>query len=443
MNAHPRSFDAPFRVCCLSRGITLALALFGASACGGAPGIQSAKSGNHKELLSAIQQHELTPRQVRRLAEETLKREVRLSKDREDRVFIQSLRSCSSTIESALQARSETHDGVGAEAALLLVETNHFSKGTERFASDPDGAWRAIAAREETTNGAKRRAYFLDPDERVRRTALLAALQTQDAEDTAALLEVSRLDPDPVCRNRALQTLSLIGGEGVANALSDRYTNASEEVKLSIVDAWGSSALYDVRGKEQLKRIVSHEEGYPALYAARILADDTDETTKNQGMACLIRFAETGTSPERRQALRALPGYEEETTRILLSATESEDTEVALIAWARLLQSPKFRAQAQHHLSEIAESADPLAFQAQAALSAFGDREILPLLHRQLESQDPLTRRLAGRALLRLRAWDDVAPLLADEEASVRRTIACEISAQPLRPQFGEDGHPR
>jgi hypothetical protein len=229
----------------------------------------------------------------------------------------------------------------------------------------------------------------------------------------------------------------------VASALSDRYANASEEVKLSIVDAWGSSALYDLRGKEQLKRIVTHEDGYPALYAARILASDPDETTKNQGMTRLIRFADAGTSGERRQALRALPGYEEATMRVLLSATKSEDPEVSLIAWARLIQSPQLRAQAQKHLSKIAESTDPLAFQARAALSASGDREILPLLQRQLENQDPVTRRLAGRALLRLRAWDDVAPLLADEEASVRRTIACEIIAQPHRPQFGEDGHPR
>src|SRR5690606_14158208 len=161
--------------------------------------------------------------------------------------------------------RGETHEGVGAEATLLLVESGNFRGGTDRVDSETDDAWRAIAAREETTNGAQRRAYFLDPDERVRRTALLAALEAQDAENSAALLEASRLDPDPLCRNRATQSLSLIGGESVANALSDRYEEGPEEVKLAIVDAWGSSALYDFRGKEQLKRIVTHEEGYPAL----------------------------------------------------------------------------------------------------------------------------------------------------------------------------------
>src|SRR5690606_16723531 len=105
-----------------------------------------------------------------------------------------------------LASRAKTHDGVGAEAAMILLELDQLD-GAERFASDPDGAWRALAARDSAERQLARQKYYLDPDERVRQAALLAAREANDETEIEHLLEVARLDPDPVTRSQAILTL--------------------------------------------------------------------------------------------------------------------------------------------------------------------------------------------------------------------------------------------
>ena len=402
------------------------------SGCANVPGLKSAQKGDYKSLRSILAQEQLKPGEVRRLAAETLSWEVRESKDREDRAFVRSLSSCSGQLTPSLRERAKNHDGVGAEAAFILLENGKLRKGTEQYAADEDGAWRALHARSANNNGEQRRSYFSDPDQRVRRAALTAAREVASKDDIELLLEVSRLDPDALARSRAFQALGRIGTERVALALKDRFSTAEEELRLSIIDAWGQKALYELGGRRELTRLLSHNSGFDAIFAAQILTKDKDVALRNQSYARLTSFTKDGTTQERRMALRFLPQKHAQTIPLLLTLAQDEDEQVAVIAWARLLGSKEHRAKSQAALTKWADSTSPLAYQARAALSASGDQDTIPLMQRQLNHDDPNTRKQAGLGLLRLSAWQQVAQLLADPDAGVRRTIACKVLARPL-----------
>jgi hypothetical protein len=138
------------------------------SACSTLPGLRAAREADYDSLRKTLETERLSPGQVRRLAQETLSTEVVRAKDREDREFIGGLRGCTSPLFGALERRSTTRDGVGAEAALLLLEAGRLDGSAKKFASEKDGAWRALSARDAKRDGDLRRKYFSDDDERVR-----------------------------------------------------------------------------------------------------------------------------------------------------------------------------------------------------------------------------------------------------------------------------------
>jgi HEAT repeat protein len=278
-----------------------------------------------------------------------------------------------------------------------------------------------------------RRNYSTDDDERVRRAALLAALEAEDEQDTDELLEVARLDPDPLSRSRAYQVLGRIGGKRVSQALLDRFVDADEQLRLAIVDAWSASGLYAKGGRRQLARLLTHDRGFDALHAASILAREQNETLRNRGVNRLLYFTQEGTTEERRMAIRLLPGGVKGTVMRLKELTKSEDREVAVIAWARLLGESDHREEAQATLLEWARENTSVGLQARSALSTTGDKRVLPFMQQQMQSQSPEARPLAGAALVRLGAYRELAPLLADEAADVRRAVAClAIAREPL-----------
>lgn len=409
---------------------TLAGALLFSTACSPLPGLKSARSADFEALRKTLSRERLQPAQVRRLAKEVLAAEIVRAKDREDRPFVSGLGSCSRPLHAALRRRAQTRDGVGAEAALLLLEDGHLRDAEHRFADEKDGAWRALSARDAKRDGELRRSYFTDVDERVRRAALSAALEVADENDVEELLEVARLDPDPLTRNRAYQTLGRIGGERVALALFDRFVSADEELKLAIVDAWSKPELYEQGGRHQLVRLLTHESGLDALVAASILARENDESLQSRGLNRLLYFADEGTTDERRLAARLLPAGSSVTTRKLLELTRSQNGQVALIAWARLLGDERHRDAAQRALLALSRKKTSEGFQARSALAAAGDERILPFMKKQMNSKAPENRRIAGTALVRLGAYPELAPLLADEDPAVRHAVACRVLAR-------------
>lgn len=404
------------------------------AACSSIPGLKDARQADFPGLRKSLEGQDLQPRQVRTLAEATLSAEIVRAKDRQDRPFIRSLRACSGRLLNALEKRAQKKDGVGAEAALLLLESDRIKGAATRYADEEDGAWRALSARAARTEDELRREYFTDDDQRVRRAALLAAREAAEDADIEDLLEVARLDPDPLTRSRAYQVLGHIGGERVTLALRDRFEAADEQMRLAIVDAWSKTGLYEKGGRAHLARLLTHENGFDALHAASVLAGDEDESLRNRALNRLIRFTKDGTTEERRMALRLLPVSERDARIRLLELTRVENEQVAVIAWARLLGHASHRAKAQKKLLAWAKSDSEVALQARSALSASGDERILPLMLEQMTSSAPQTRRVAGSALIRLGAFSEVAPLLADEDPEVRRYVACRVLARPPLP---------
>lgn len=407
--------------------LTAVCALLCSTACSSLPGRGSAQSADFDALRKTLAKERLRPSQVRRLAREVLAAEIVRAKDREDRDFISGLSACSAPLSNALGKRARKHDGVGAEAALLLLEDGHLRDATKRFQDEADGAWRALAARAATRDDSLRRAYFTDDDERVRRAALLAALEAKEEGDIKELLEVARLDPDPLSRNRAYQVLGLVGGKEVVLALRDRFDTANEELRLAIVDAFAQPGMYEKGGRHQLTRLLSHDSGFHALHAASVLSRDSDETIRNRGINRLLSFTKEGTTEERRMAARMLPRGKKGTTMRLLELTKSEDREVAVIAWARLLGDPEQREKAQATLLSLAKEETSVGIQARSALSVTGDERILPFMKKQMQAKAPESRRVAGAALVRLGAYTELAPLLADEDPGVRHQVACQV----------------
>lgn len=419
---------------CLAGALLLGVPLV--SACATTPGLKQAQSADLDGLRKTLENKKLTPSETREIAAAVLGAEVENAEDREDRSFIRSLRPCSSQLKGALTKRARKHDGVGAEAALLLYDAGSWDQRDGKYAEDEDGAWRALAARASVDDDTQRRNYFVDPDERVRRAALSAALEAQDAGDLEALLEVSRLDPDPLSRNRAYQVLGRLGGPRVTQALQDRYEAGNEEIRLAIVDAWAQKKTFMAGGEVILSRLISQENGFPALHAASVLVKQSkNPELRNRAATRLLRFAKEGTVAERRMALRYMPLSRGETIPLLVEQRNSDDAEVALIAWARLLGHKQHHDAAQTTLSEIARSDDPLAYQARSALAAAADDRVLPLLIIQAQSEDPSTRQVAGYGLIRLAAWPHVAPLLADQNDNVRHAVSCRALSTPPRPR--------
>lgn len=412
-------------------------ALLFSTACSSLPGLTSARNADFAALRKTLKSKRLDPPQVRRLAREVLSAEITRAKDREDRAFVSSLGSCAKALSPALGQRARKHDGVGAEAALLLYEGGHLRDATKRFRHEKDGAWRALSARAASDDDDLRRSYFTDDDERVRRAALLAALKAIDEGDVAELLEVARLDPDPVARNRAYQVLGRVGDEKVVLSLRDRFETADEELRLAIVDAWAQPGMYEKGGRRQLARLLTHDRGFDALHAASVLTREQNETLRNRAFNRLLTFTSEGTTDERRMAARLLPQGRKGTTMRLLELTKSDDREVAVIAWARLLGDPEQRELSQATLLKWAKEETSVGFQARSALSVTGDERILPLMLEQMRSKSPESRRVAGATLVRLGAYTELAPLLADEDPNVRHAVACQaITRAPLPVEY-------
>src|SRR5690606_3816645 len=111
-----------------------------------------------------------------------------------------------------------------------------------------------------------------------------------------------------------------------------------------------------------------------------------------------------------------------------------QNAEVAAIPRARLPGNNAERSKAQTALLKIAQDASSTGYQARSALAAAGDERVLPLLIQQMNSPSIEARRSAGTSLVRLGAFPELAPLLADPEPEVRRPIACQVLARPPLP---------
>jgi hypothetical protein len=364
------------------------------------------------------------------LAEAVARREVRSARGDDARARVHAARPCVGAVEPELRERTESLDDAGAEALLVLAAAGKLRAEAlvEKYVGDARGAFRAVAARGtgSRSHAALRRAFFVDPDERVRREALRAAADAADATDLDGALDAARLDPDGTSRGLAMRVIGRIGGERAAIGLSDLWARADETVKLAIIDAWAMPGVLDKGGRDAHVRIAEASDSMASVSAAAALVRVGGDEARI-GRAVLVRAVREGTTEERVVAIELAPLPDADTITALDKAGDADDPGVRVAALERLLQVPERRAAATRKLQGLARGTDGAARQARLALASAADPTVVPLLERDLLTGGPSFRERAAIALFRLGKASKMAPSLADPDPSVRMGVACSL----------------
>lgn len=413
----------PLRCLLLS---SVALGLFGMGSAGCAAASRPhPSSAEGREALDASRAGESSPRDsdLERVAKLVLDREIRQATSR---ALIEKARPCAIAVEAALRDRSQSNDGPGALSAIVLYEADLAGRSILfQHTEDADGAWRAARARAfvRPSDFEARRRAISDPDERVRRQALRAAMQAPHDEDAEAVLEAARLDPSPSVRESAFRAAGAIGGEKIVSRLRDLYASASDADRRAIVEALGMPRAFQTGGRAELVRIVETESGTAALLAAATLVRLHAEGASSFA-SLLSRAIRDGSARHRAMAIRLAPLGSEAVLAALRATANDPDEAVQVAALARLLESPPDRVSALEHLAALAEARQQAAA---FALARAGDGRAIPHLVERLESSEPSARSAAGEALVDAGDPRGAARLLTDEDANVRTAVACRL----------------
>jgi hypothetical protein len=415
-----------------------ALALCSAlAACGASGALKSALHGNLAELkrdvLAEQRAGELDRGRVEDLAEAVAGREVRSATGQAAVHRIRAIRVCAGSLLPVLHERAERADDIGAEATLVLLERGELRRDAQvtRHREASSGAWRAVAARAAVAPryGALRRSFVRDPDERVRRAAMHAAVEAAAPGDLEELLEAARLDPDPLSRSLAARAAGSIGGEHAVLALKDLFARADETMRTSIVEAWSEPRAYAAGGSRELVRLAEQGSGPPALAAAGALVRQ-GAADAAIGRARLVRAIREGTLVERRLAIDLAPLPDAEVLRALDEAKKNDDAEVRVLALGRLLDVPERRPQARTALTALAGQKSAAGQQARSALAGIGDQAVASKLADDLKARQPEERQEGALGLMRLGDWSRAATALADDDPDVRTAVACQMLAE-------------
>lgn len=396
--------------------------------------VQAALQGDLKTLQAEIKKAQssgsIDKASIEELARAVAGREVRSAKGRPAVERLRSVRACAAPLYPVLEDRSTHADDAGAEAALILLEMNRLepAEAVRRYADSASGSWRAVAARASfaSRHALLRRQYFRDPDERVRRAALSAALLAREPWDLPELLEAARLDPDDLSRSLATRAVGAIGGRDAVLRLEDRWTRAGSEVRAVILEAWAMPASFKAGGEQQLLRIAETGSGELAIAAAHALFR-SDSEHKQLGAQVLARAVAEGTRGERQFAIRLASVEDADLLAAVEKASKDEDPYVRVMAHAKLVLRPANREASLGELRKLAKLKGNEAVQARAALAAAGDASVAPALKTQLTDKSAEHRKLAARGLLRLGLYPEVATALGDESPDVRTAVACNV----------------
>lgn len=342
---------------------------------------------------------------------------------------IRSLRACASPVMDALEARSSRQDEAAAEATLVLLAHKRIAAEplAARYEDADSGAWRAVAARASLASSrfTKRRQYFVDPDQRVRRAALEAALEAPASLDQPALAEAARLDPDAQCRSLATRALGASGGQPAVRALIDLWEHGDDDDRVTIVEALGKPPAFAAGGRAELLHVAEAEHGVPAVAAAGVLVR-VDPSSKAQATLLLARSITDGSADEQALAIQMAP-LEPVIVQALRDAVENGDPEVRVAALGRLLDVPAERSKAFAALRDEAKADGDAVDAARATLARAHDPSVAPGFVKAISSPAWQTRQDAGLALVSLGDYVHASTLLADDDANVRVAVACRI----------------
>ncbi len=422
-------------------GLALGLLLYG---CGASSLARVAREGSLEQLsekLDAATEAELEADDVREVASAMLEREILTAQGDSGVDRVREARACARKTPWAFKQRARRgDDNVAAAAAQALLEADIAQADVlfEGYARDDRPAWQAVAARAALgpKRGMARRAYFLAPDLRVRRGAVLAAHAEPSRSDYDGLLDVARHDPDSLVRSIAVQTLGAIGGAQVSAALWELWEFADEGLKQAIVSAWARPKTLRAGGHAALVRVLGQQRGLVQLVAARalLLHEPPGAPLRAEAEARLLAALTSGSADEQRLAAALLP--HSETVRQALatllgaglqtppaSSPLSPAVEVAL--WGRLAAYPAHRTEGLAALHRLLETGGTTAATARRYLVELHDASVAAALAKALESDVPHERLDAALQAWHLGKVALAASALADPSAAVRVPAAC------------------
>lgn len=342
---------------------------------------------------------------------------------------VRQVSACAASVLGELRQRSAHADDVAAQAMLIRIAQNDVDreKLVIQHHDSENPAWRAVAARAAThpEDYWFRRRSFEDPDERVRRAALEAAMLAPDPFDLPALLEAFRLDPDPLARSLAARAAGGIGGEPAVQGLSDSLARAELPEQLAVVDAWSKPASFRAGGARALRKLLEARQGLLSIAAARALLE-SNASGGGSVVGHLLMAASHGTEEERRLAIGFLPLTDARSVPTLVEQSADPSQTIQVAALSRLLAVPEQRKRALSELRKLAKDTGS-AREARAELASFGDRSVVPLLIRDRDQAHPFWRRSAALMLVRLGEHSAAAKSLADADPGVRVAVSCAI----------------
>lgn len=427
--------------------------------CGGAA-VDAAEAGDRARLRGLIDERhkagELGNEEAARIARVVAEREVVTTKREEDALArLRETRPCAGDLGDALAERMKTRDGVGAEAALALLEDRRLSQSDAReLVGDKDDRWRAVGTRAlvREEDRKARQAAVLDPSPRVRRGALRASGEARDLGDLDLLLETARVDPEPMLRNEAVRAASaILRGAGdaakpraadLAMRLRDLWTSGDDALREEIAVAWALRPVFESGGREALRTTLAAGRGPGALAGAGVVLRQVpdDAELAPSARALLARTIDEGPHRDRLHAIFTAPleGAMLEAVRKAAKADEV-DLEVRVAALGRLLGSKPDHDASVKALEAIAgqgvKKGPPLldprlrahAERARLALASAGDLRVQAWIEEDLEAPEASRKLGAASALAALGRAGRAAPLLADADPSVRTRAACTI----------------
>jgi len=441
-----------------------ALVLAAVAACG-SPALRAAEQGDSAKLRAEIaQKHEkgkLSNGEAADLARAVAEREITTAKDEDTALArLRETRACAAELDDARKERMKKRDAAGAEAALSRLEDGKLSDGDARgWLDDPDGRWRAVAARtlHRGEDRKRRQAAILDPSPSVRRSAIRAAAQAKDPTDLDILFETARVDPELLLRNEALRSISAIlrGLEDkgrpraveMAVKLRDLWTSGDDAIKEDVAVAWGLSPVFENGGREALRVALSSSNGPGAIAAAGVVVRNAEKDAElaTSANALLARTIIDGSRRDRLHALAVARG-EPMVLDAMRKAAQDDDREVKVLALARLLDSKPDREAAKKELYAIAgygvkgfggKVDDPRALEhaarARHELAAAGELGVQAWIEQDLAAPEPARKTSAASALAALGRSARAAPLLADPDPSVRTRAACTMMTASRR----------
>ena len=191
--------------------------------------------------------------------------------------------------------------------------------------------------------------------------------------------------------------------------------------------------------------LIASGHGPGVIEAAAAMVREWDHTDRELVASSVALIVRTIDSAPRRGRLHAIAVARLDRGKDMLAAVEKastdDDLHVRVAALSRLTESPPHRAKAVDQLESFAGGsrdrassagaaathADPLASRAKMALASAGDVRIQAWLEEDLKAPDAYERLSAASALVALGRAARGAPLLADDDPSVRTRAACTL----------------